>query len=81
MKSVEYARELTLKAEHDFKAAEIGLAHGAPLDTVCFHLQQAVGKLLKAVIVSRNLEYPLTHHLRPVLNMVAEERPELEGFF
>ena len=33
------ARRLFRKAENDLLAAEIGLAHGAPLDTVCFHVQ------------------------------------------
>jgi len=80
MKSTEYAQELTRKAEHDFKAAQIGLEHDAPLDTVCFHLQQTVEKLLKAVIVTRNLEYPLTHNLVPLLNMAAQECPGLEDF-
>jgi len=35
------ARRLFRKAGNDLLAAEIGLAHGAPLDTVCFHVQQA----------------------------------------
>ena len=37
----EYARGLARIAEHDWRSASIGLAHDAPLDTVCFHLQQA----------------------------------------
>ena len=46
MTSIDYARTLILKAENDLKSAEIGLEHGAPLDTVCFHLQQTVEKTL-----------------------------------
>lgn len=47
MKSnLDFARALALKAENDFKAAQIGLDHGAPLDTICFHLQQTAEKLL-----------------------------------
>ena len=33
------ARRPFRKAENDLLAAGIGLAHGAPLDTVCFHVQ------------------------------------------
>jgi HEPN domain-containing protein len=80
MKSADYARDLLRLAEYDFKTAEIGLEHGAPLNTVCFHLQQTVEKLLKAVIVTPNLEYPLTHDLENLLDLAAKECPELTGF-
>jgi HEPN domain-containing protein len=80
MKSVDHARELVSKAEHDWKAAEIGLKHGAPLDTVCFHLQQTVEKLLKSVPACRDIEYPLTHDLDELLNVAAKECPALAPF-
>jgi hypothetical protein len=41
----EFSRELIEKAENDIAAASIGIQHGAPLDTVCFHLQQAVDEV------------------------------------
>jgi len=48
MKSgADLCRELVEKADHDLAAASIGAQHGAPLDPVCFHLQQAVEKMLK----------------------------------
>jgi HEPN domain-containing protein len=34
------------KANNDLAAARIGLAHGAPVDPSCFHVQQAAEKLL-----------------------------------
>ena len=81
MKSgLDHARELTLKAEHDLKAAEIGLEHDAPLDTVCFHFQQAAEKLLKAVLTYRNIEYPLTHDLVQLLDVAEPEFPALAQF-
>jgi len=80
MKSADYARNLLRLAEDDFNAVEIGLEHGAPLNTVCFHLQQTVEKLLKAVIVTRNLEYPLTHDLEELLDWAAKDCSELAGF-
>lgn len=33
---------LLLKADHDLKMARVGIEHDAPLDTVAFHVQQAV---------------------------------------
>jgi HEPN domain-containing protein len=80
MKGADYGRVLALKAEHDLKAAEIGLEHQAPLDTVCFHLQQIVEKLLKSVLACREREYPLTHDLDELLNLAAKECQELAGF-
>jgi len=52
------------KANNDLAAARIGLDHDAPLDTVCFHVQQAAEKLLKAALAGKDLDYPFTHELR-----------------
>ncbi len=81
MKSnLDFARGLAIKADNDFKAAQIGLDHGAPLDTVCFHLQQAAEKLLKAALACRNKDYPLTHDIRDLLTLAAPEFPSLTTF-
>lgn len=80
MKSVDYARNLVRLAEDDFRTAEIGLEHGAPLNAVCFHLQQTVEKLLKSVPACRDIEYPLTHDLDDLLNLAAKECPALGRF-
>jgi len=76
----EFSRELIEKAENDIAAASIGLQHGAPLDTVCFHLQQAVEKLLKAALNFRNLRYPLTHDIDELLELAIPYLPELSPF-
>jgi len=53
MKSdLDHAKALLQKAGHDFKSAEIGLEHSAPLDTVAFHVQQTAEKLIKALLAS-----------------------------
>ena len=50
MKShLDHAKALLLKAEHDYKSAEIGMEHDAPLDTVAFHVQQTAERLIKAL--------------------------------
>lgn len=53
------------KAVHDWRTAEAALSHREPVtDTAAFHCQQAVEKVLKAFLVSRNHEFALTHDLR-----------------
>ena len=53
MKSgLDHAKVLLEKAGNDLKLAEIGLDHGAPTDTIAFHLQQAAEKTLKACPLS-----------------------------
>jgi len=81
MKSnLDFARGLALKAEDDLVTAEIGIEHGAPLETVCFHLQQAAEKLLKAALVTRNADFPFTHDLEGLLKLAAPEFPALAVF-
>jgi len=74
------AAQLARKASNDLAAARIGLEHGAPLDTVCFHVQQAAEKLLKAALAARDLDYPFTHELRELLELAIPHYPWLEEF-
>jgi HEPN domain-containing protein len=77
MKSgLDHARILLEKAGNDLKAAEIGFDHGAPTDTIAFHLQQAAEKLLKSLLASRLIVYPKTHDLDVLFDLVPSE---LEG--
>jgi len=65
-------RGLLVKAEHDLKTAEIGLQHAGPLDMVCFHLQQAAEKLIKAVLSHHGITYPFTHDLQELCQQARE---------
>ena len=54
------------KANSDLKNAEIILAaqtESLPLDTVCFHCQQASEKSLKAFLIFHGKKFPFTHNL------------------
>ena len=42
-------------------------------DTLGFHAQQAVEKLLKAVLASRGVEYPRTHNLRVLVELLGKD--------
>jgi len=63
------------KAESDFKTAEhiLTLKESCPFDTVCFHAQQCVEKYLKALLVSRSLDFPKTHDLRLLMQKIPAE--------
>jgi HEPN domain-containing protein len=69
----DHARVLLEKAGNDLKLAEIGLQHGAPTDTVAFHLQQAAEKILKALLASRSIVYPKTHDLDELFDLLPSE--------
>ena len=75
--SRDLALDLAKKADHDLRMAEIGLADEAPLDTVAFHVQQTAGKMLKALLASRDIEYPRTHDVEALLDLAAPLCPEL----
>ena len=78
--NAEECKGLLTKAEHDWQAAGIGLAHGAPLDTVCFHLHQAAEKLPKEALAFQGVSYPLTHDLEELLKLAIAEFPALAEF-
>lgn len=61
----EAVRQWREKAQSDWTAVEILLAsERCPAETVCFHCQQFVEKLLKAFLTSHGIETPKTHDLR-----------------
>lgn len=52
------------KAESDLKNIELVLpADDAPLDTMCFHAQQAAEKYLKALFTCYGIDFGRTHDL------------------
>jgi len=79
--NLEAARALARKAEHDWANASTSLEHDVPLDTVCFHIQQTAEKLLKALMLSVDIEYPFTHDLRDLLDRLAPRFPALAQFY
>ena len=63
------------KAEHDLRNAEFVLTmpENCPTDTVCFHCQQCAEKYLKALLSLRQIEFPRTHDLVVLLNLLRAE--------
>jgi HEPN domain-containing protein len=70
--SVQNAVRWIEKADHDFMAAEhaMELAGKGLTDIVCFHAQQCAEKCLKALLVYRHVDFPKTHDLRLLLDLV-----------
>lgn len=81
MKSaLDVARTLATKAGNDLRMAEIAIEHDGPLDAVAFHVQQGAEKLLKALLASRGIEYPFTHDLEALLDLVLPGQSDLGCF-
>ena len=68
----EFVRQWLLKAEEDLGAAKSLLTHGTTfISTVCFHSQQAAEKFLKAYLTFRQVEFPKTHDIDEILDLIA----------
>ena len=58
------------KAEEDFLLARSALRRTKPLITgVCFHSQQCAEKYMKALLVSKKADFPMTHDLLMLNNL------------
>jgi HEPN domain-containing protein len=74
----ETVRQWLAKAQSDWDAVEILTASKkCPTDTVCFHCQQYVEKLLKAILTQNDIEAPKTHDLRRLIQLARPFAPEL----
>lgn len=66
------------KAETDLDAAESLLESQRPLlYPASFHCQQAAEKYLKAFLVSRQVDFPKTHDIEELLDLVESVDPAL----
>lgn len=65
-------RHWLAKAEEDYSVAEHLLSENTPyLGTIGLHAQQAAEKFLKAVLVHYQVEFPKTHDLGKLLDLIA----------
>jgi len=71
-----------LKAESDLRTAQILIKdENPPTDSICFHAQQAVEKLLKAYLTYLDIKAPKTHDIATLLEFCLsadEEFKELD---
>jgi len=78
-KEIEIARQWLAKADNDLLNADNNLkSENVPFDTVCFHCQQAVEKMLKAYLVANRQSYPVSHDLLLILERILPFNSEAE---
>ena len=66
-------QDLFVHAKSDLRLARLARRHKAVLrEQVCFHAQQACEKALKAVLLSKGLEFPLVQDLEALLEIAQE---------
>lgn len=71
-------RQWLAKAEMDWASVEILSEHpNGPRQAICFHCQQYVEKLLKALLTHYQIEAPRTHDLRRLIQLAAPCAPRL----
>ena len=63
------------KAESDLVTLRTMLQSGLPLDTACFHGQQAAEKYLKALLTALSHPFPFTHDLIVLNREIRRVRP------
>jgi HEPN domain-containing protein len=57
-------------AQSDLKMGQLGREDGEIMfEQVCFHAQQAVEKAMKAVLLARKVDFPLTHDLEALMDI------------
>jgi len=60
-----------IHALSDLKLAQLGRGNEGVLhEQVCFHAQQAVEKTLKAVLLFSKIDFPLTHDLEELIDIL-----------
>lgn len=61
--------------EHDIREAQRALAENddPAYEIVCFHAQQTVEKYLKAVLCYRKVQFPITHDLAKLVQLLPLE--------
>lgn len=70
------AKEWLNKADEDYRVAERELAAEPPaFGAVCFHAQQAVEKAMKALLVDFGVDFPRTHDLKFLLDLMKSNTP------
>jgi len=72
-------REWVEKAEGDFRTArrEFEAVNEPNFDSACFHAQQGVEKLMKAVLIHNKVEPPRIHHLERLYELLLPLYPKL----
>ncbi|MEE4356566.1 MAG: HEPN domain-containing protein [Desulfococcaceae bacterium] len=71
-------KEWFKKAESDKGTAFREFSAGLNWDAVCFHVQQCVEKYLKGVLQQNEINFPKTHDLAVLMNLIPPKYTELK---
>ena len=72
----ELVREWLEKSQNDLGLAEYLIRERSPyLNAIGFNAQQAAEKILKAFLVRHQVEFPKTHNIGELLDLVAHVAP------
>ena len=63
-------QEWILHARSDLKLASLGSSEDVLPEQICFHAQQAVEKALKSALLAANVDFPFTHDLEELLDII-----------
>ena len=78
---LELARHWLRKADNDLVTArQTLLLCSGPTDTPCFHAQQAIEKVLKALLTAAEIPFQRIHDLSRLLDQALPLLPALEAF-
>jgi HEPN domain-containing protein len=73
-------REWLEKADEDFRSAsrELQVMENPSYGVICYHAQQCIEKLLKALLIQQKQKFPRIHDLEELAGRVKYCFPELE---
>jgi len=60
-------------ARADLALARVQLPSGGLYEHLCFHAQQAAEKSIKAVLLAKGIDFPFTHSIRTLLDLLPPE--------
>jgi len=78
MKNNEFARDWLRRAKSNLERARVGKIKDEILyEDLCFDCQQSAEKALKALLISIDKEFPPTHSIARLLEIVSETKIEI----
>ncbi|MBN1960601.1 MAG: HEPN domain-containing protein [Deltaproteobacteria bacterium] len=78
---LELTKRWIAKADEDYAVSEILLSEEISFPSpICFHCQQACEKYLKAYLVWYQIEFPKTHDLDELLDLIAKQDANFSKF-
>ena len=82
MNKEDLIRRWMAKAEEDLEMCRVALEHRPDLvEAICFHVQQAAEKSIKALLVEYDISFRKVHSLVYLLDLVADRLKDAERLY